>query len=330
MEKCRRIALIVPCFNEEENVAPFVAEVERVLADELQNIFIAFVDDGSMDGTVANILALQQGKPFINLLKLSRNFGKEAAVTAALDNVDADAYVILDVDLQHPLEAVAEFIDAWRTEGVDNIYGMRNEKSFFSVGFYNVFNRLSGRVKIPENVSDFRLIDRKVVDILRALPERNRFMKGLFAWGGLKSKGVPYVQKERHAGNTKFNYPKLWNFALDGILGFSTLPLRVWTYFGATVAFLALLHALWIVAKTLILGADVSGYPSLMSAILFFGGVQLVSIGILGEYLGRVQEEVKHRPVYVVSEVYGSIAEQKTGVEVSASGIVLGKRREDD
>lgn len=302
------IALIVPVFNEENNIAPFVAEVEKVLAKFLPYIAIVFIDDGSLDNTAKKIIELQQDKPLINLLQLSRNFGKEAAVSAALDTVEADAYVIIDVDLQHPLSTVVEFIHIWQTEKIDNIYGIRNEKHLSSLWFYRLFNKLSGRVKIPVNVSDFRLIDRKVVEILRTLPERNRFMKGLFAWSGLKSRGVPYIQAERKTGSTKFNYPKLWNFALDGIMGFSTLPLRIWSYFGGFVAILAFIYMLWIVAKTLIFGIDVSGYASLMSVILFLGGIQLVSIGILGEYLGRVSEEVKRRPVYVIADIVGNVA----------------------
>ena len=317
------IALIVPVFNEENNIAPFVAEVERVLSDYLSQMVIVFVDDGSFDNTAQKIIELQQDKPLINLLQLSRNFGKEAAVSAALDTVEAAAYVIIDVDLQHPLSTVAEFIHIWQTEKINNIYGIRNEKHLSSIWFYRLFNKLSGRVKIPVNVSDFRLIDRKIVQILRTLPERNRFMKGLFAWSGLTSRGVPYVQAERKTGNTKFNYPKLWNFALDGIMGFSTLPLRVWSYFGGFVALLSFVYMLWIVAKTLIFDIDVPGYASLMSVILFLGGIQLVSIGILGEYLGRVSEEVKRRPVYVIDEIMGDIAlnQQQNGC-----GVVIPQR----
>ena len=321
------IALIVPVFNEEDNIAPFVAEVERVLVDYLPHLSIVFIDDGSFDNTAKKIIELQENKSFINLLQLSRNFGKEAAVSAALDTVEAAAYVIIDVDLQHPLATVAEFIHLWRTEKIDNIYGIRNEKHLSSIWFYHLFNKLSGRVKIPVNVSDFRLIDRKVVEILRTLPERNRFMKGLFAWSGLKSRGVPYIQAERKTGNTKFNYPKLWNFALDGIMGFSTLPLRVWSYFGGFVALLAFIYMLWIIIKTLIFGVEVAGYASIIGLILFFGGVQLLSIGILGEYLGRMQEEVKHRPVYVVSNIVGNLKTQITPQQYSC-GVVLEQEKD--
>ena len=321
------IALIVPVFNEENNIAPFVAEVEQVLAKFLPHIAIVFIDDGSLDNTAKKIIELQQDKSFINLLQLSRNFGKEAAVSAALDTVEADAYVIIDVDLQHPLSTVVEFIHIWQTEKIDNIYGIRNEKHISSLWFYHLFNKLSGRVKIPVNVSDFRLIDRKVVEILRTLPERNRFMKGLFAWSGLKSRGVPYIQAERKTGNTKFNYPKLWNFALDGIMGFSTLPLRVWSYFGGFVALWAFVYMLWIIVKTLIFGVEVAGYASIIGLILFFGGVQLLSIGILGEYLGRMQEEVKHRPVYVISKVVGNIKIQNTPQQYSC-GVVLEQEKD--
>ncbi len=331
------LVLIVPVFNEEDCVALFVSETQRILKDYLPNIFLVFVDDGSTDKTVEKILELQQDNNFINLLKLSRNFGKEAAVSAALDTIEADAYVIADVDLQDPLELVLQFIEVWQTQKVDTVCGKRIDRStdtgtkrITAGGFYYIFNKLSGRVQIPANVGDFRLIDRRVVEILRTLPERNRFMKGLFAWGGLKTVEIPYVRPERATGVTKWNYPKLWNFALDGIMSFSTLPLRIWSYFGGFVALLAFIYMLWIVAKTLIFGVDVSGYASLMSVILFLGGIQLVSIGILGEYLGRVSEEVKRRPVYVISEIFGNIATQ-IPVQCYGSGIVVhGKKNHDE
>lgn len=327
------IALIVPVFNEEESVSLFVAETERILVNFLSQINIVFIDDGSKDTTVEKILELQANKPFVHLIKLSRNFGKEAAVSAALDVVEADAYVIADVDLQDPLEVVVQFIEIWQTQKVDTVCGKRIDRSadtgtkrITAGGFYYIFNKLSGRVKIPANVGDFRLIDRKVVEILRSLPERNRFMKGLFAWSALKTVEVSYVRPERTVGTTKWNYPKLWNFALDGIMGFSTLPLRVWSYFGGFVALLAFIYMLWIVAKTLIFGIDVSGYASLMSVILFLGGIQLVSIGILGEYLGRVSEEVKRRPVYVIADIVGNVA---TNNRKNGCGVVLEKNQND-
>ena len=332
--QCSTIALIVPVFNEEETVSLFVSETERILEDYLSQIKIVFIDDGSRDQTVAKILELQKDKPFVSLLRLSRNFGKEAAVSAALDTVEAEAYVIADVDLQDPLELVAQFIEIWQTQKVDTVCGKRVDRSadtgtkrITAGGFYYIFNKLSGRVKIPANVGDFRLIDRKVVEILRSLPERNRFMKGLFAWSALQTVEVPYVRPERTVGTTKWNYPKLWNFALDGIMGFSTLPLRVWSYFGGFVAILAFIYMLWIVAKTLIFGIDVSGYASLMSVILFLGGIQLVSIGILGEYLGRVSEEVKRRPVYVIADIVGNVATNKGK---NGCGVVLEKNQNDD
>ena len=333
-DQCNTIALIVPVFNEEETVSLFVSETERILTDYLPQIKVVFVDDGSRDQTVAKILEIQQDKPFVSLLRLSRNFGKEAAVSAALDVVEANAYVIADVDLQDPLELVAQFIEIWQTQKVDTVCGKRVDRSSdtgtkraTAGGFYYIFNKLSGRVKIPANVGDFRLIDRKVVEILRSLPERNRFMKGLFAWSALKTVEVPYVRPERTVGTTKWNYPKLWNFALDGIMGFSTLPLRVWSYFGGFVALLAFVYMLFIVTRTLIFGIDVSGYASLMSVILFLGGIQLVSIGILGEYLGRVSEEVKRRPVYVIADIVGDVV---TNNGKNGCGVVLEKNKNDD
>ena len=311
------VALIVPCFNEEDSVALFVTEAEKALAAYMQHIFIVFVDDGSTDDTVKNILALRQDKPFINVLRLSRNFGKEAAVSAALDTVDADAYIIADVDLQDPLELAAQFIDIWREQGVDAVCGKRANrasdtwlKRVTAGGFYRVFNRLSGRVKIPVNVGDYRLIDRKIVEILRNVPEANRFMKGLFVWGGGRMVELPYIRPERAVGQTKWNYGRLFNFALDGITQFSSLPLRVWSYVGGCVALLAFMYMLFIIFRTLFLGIDSPGYASLMSAVLFLGGVQLVSIGVLGEYLGRMQQEIKRRPSYVVDGIVGQIKEK--------------------
>ncbi len=337
MKENYQIALIVPCFNEEDSVSIFVAEAEKALAAYMQHVFIVFVDDGSSDRTVEKIHALQQRKPFINLLKLSRNFGKEAAVSAALDTVDADAYIIADVDLQDPLELAAQFIDIWRSQGVDAVCGKRADrtsdtwlKRVTAGDFYRVFNRLSRRVKIPVNVGDYRLIDRKIVEILRNVPEANRFMKGLLVWGGGKMVEVPYVRPERAAGQTKWDYGKLLNFALDGITQFSDLPLRLWTYVGAAIAGLAFLYMfVWIVLRTLIFGIDVPGYASLMSVILFLGGVQLISIGVLGEYLGRMQREVKRRPAYVVDRVTGSIKEKITAGRYNC-GIVLQERSHED
>lgn len=311
------VSLVVPCYNEHETVETFVKTVDEKLADLRDHIEIVFVDDGSKDDTAEIIGRLQEQDPRISLIRLSRNFGKEAAMSAALDLVRGDAMIMMDVDLQDPPELVPEFIRCWRDEGVDNVYGIRVDRSqdtetkrVTSGGFYYVFNKLSSRVKIPSNAGDFRLIDRKIIETLRRLPERNRFMKGLFAWPGFVSKGIGYKRPERVAGKTKWNYWKLWNFALDGISGFSSLPLRMWSYIGGAVGILSILYMLFIFLKTMITGVDVPGYASMMSVVLFLGSVQLISIGVLGEYLGRLNEEVKGRPVYVVSSITGPLSKQ--------------------
>lgn len=323
------VSLVVPCYNEHETIGPFMKAVDEKLASVKDHIEIVFVDDGSKDDTAKQIHELCLKDPRVSLIRLSRNFGKEAGMSAALDLVQGDAMVMMDADLQDPPELVLDFIRCWREEGVDNVYGVRTDRSqdtgakrVTSGLFYKVFNKLSARVKIPENVGDFRLIDRKIIDTLRDLPERNRFMKGLFAWPGFTSRGIGYKRPERVAGQTKWNYWKLWNFALDGISGFSSLPLRVWSYVGGAVGLFAILYMVFIFIKTMVVGIDVPGYASIMSAILFLGAVQLISIGVLGEYLGRLGEEVKGRPVYVVRSLEGPIASKiRRGVTSTIVGV---------
>lgn len=310
-----KVALIVPVYNEEDTIAHFVEVVEQKLQSVLEHIEIIFIDDGSQDSSAQIIRQLMAENQRISFIQLSRNFGKEAAMTAALELSDADAIVPIDVDLQDPPELILDFIRIWQEEGIDTVYGVRADRSsdtdtkrVTSGGFYYVFNRLSPRVKIPVNVGDFRLIDRKVITTVKELNENNRFMKALYAWPGFSSKGVPYTRPERSAGSTKWNYWKLWNFALDGIVAFSSLPLRVWSYIGVGVGGLALMYMLYILLDTIISGIDVPGYASIMCVVLFLGSIQLISIGVVGEYLGRVSEEVKKRPVYVVSHLQGALS----------------------
>lgn len=324
-----KVALIVPVYNEEDTIATFVSTVESKLEPILEHLEIVFVDDGSKDKSAQIIEELMEHNERIALIKLSRNFGKEAAMTAAIDMCDADALIPIDVDLQDPPELVLEFVKIWREQGVDTVYGKRVDRSsdsetkrISSGGFYYVFNKLSGRVKIPENVGDFRLIDSKIIQTVRNLNESNRFMKGLYAWPGFTSCEVDYVRPERSAGTTKWNYWKLWNFALDGIVSFSSLPLRVWSYIGAGVGFLGLVYMVYILVSTMIKGVSVPGYASLMCVVLFLGSIQLISIGVLGEYLGRVSEEVKKRPVYVVSTIKGKLSNRLLdGYQKVGSGI---------
>lgn len=303
------VSLIVPVYNEEESVSIFFATIQKVFFENNISFEVVFIDDGSDDRTLEKLLELADTKANIRIVSLSRNFGKETALTAGIDYAHGDIMIPIDVDLQDPPEVIPQFMEKWR-DGYDVVYGTRIarrhdslHKRTSAVWFYRIFNKLS-RIKIPENAGDFRLIDRKVADVLRQIPERNRFMKGLFAWVGFKSVSVPYERPARVAGTSSWNNWKLWNFALDGLVSFSTIPLRVWTYLGLIVAAISFLYGLYIISRTLILGIDLPGYPSLLTIILFLGGIQLTSIGIIGEYLGRLFIEVKARPLYVVDTVY--------------------------
>ncbi|MCW5721252.1 MAG: glycosyltransferase family 2 protein [Devosia sp.] len=303
------LSIVVPVFNEEDAVAPFIAHLQPHIPADQVDYEIIFVNDGSRDGTLGALRGLLTLHPQIRIIDLTRNFGKEAAMSAGLDTARGDAVIVIDVDLQEPPELIAPMIARWR-EGFDVVYGQRVSrasdgflKRHTAGGFYKLFNRLSPS-KIPEDVGDFRLMDRRVVEALKLLPERVRFMKGLFAWVGFKSVAIEFERQPRHAGTTKFNYWRLWNFALDGITSFSTVPLRIWTYFGLAIAALSFLYGAFIVLRTLFLGIDMPGYASLSAAVLFLGGVQLIGLGVIGEYLGRVYMEVKRRPVYLAAAVY--------------------------
>ncbi|WP_425410159.1 glycosyltransferase family 2 protein [Hyphococcus sp.] len=303
------ISIIAPCYNEAASVNTFADAICAALNHADFRHEIIFIDDGSTDATRETLAALAGASKTIRVIALSRNFGKEAALSAGLDHARGDAAVVMDVDLQDPPELILDFVEKWR-EGYDVVYGARADrtsdtaaKRISANGFYRLFNRLS-KLKLPEDAGDFRLMDRRVVRVINALPERSRFMKGLFAWAGFSTAGVPYVRPERTSGGSKFSFWKLWNFALDGIVSFSSAPLRIWSYAGVAIAFLSFLYAAFIVMRTLITGVDVPGYASLVVLILFFGSVQLISIGVLGEYIARLFMEVKRRPVYVVDEVY--------------------------
>ena len=309
------LSIVVPVKDEEQGIAPFVTRVVEVLdklADPAASSFeILFIDDGSTDQTMAEIRRACAADPRVRAISLSRNFGKEAALSAGLDHAKGSAVVPLDVDLQDPPEALGEMIAKWR-EGFEIVYGVRVNRQSDSLPkrltadlYYRAHNALS-QDKIPEHAGDFRLLDRVVVDVIRAMPERTRFMKGLFAWAGFKSAAVSYHREERTVGATKFDYWKLWTLAVDGITSASTVPLRVWSYLGGAVALFALGYAIFIIVQTLTSGIEVPGYASMMVAVLFLGGLQLLSLGVLGEYVGRILTEVKHRPLYVVRETIGS------------------------
>ena len=303
------LSLVVPAFNEEESIDLFLDTVLPLMERDGLRFEIVFVNDGSRDNTLAHLLNRGATDRRLRIVNLSRNFGKEAALTAGIDHATGDVIVPMDIDLQDPPELIEPFMERWR-EGYDIVYGVRSLRTWDTASkrvsaslFYRVFNTMSP-VRIPENVGDFRLVDRRAVEVLRQLPERNRFMKGLFAWVGFNTIGVPYERPQRAAGSSKFNLWRLWNFALDGVVSFSTAPLRAWFYVGVLIATIAVLYALFIITRVLIFGIDTPGYASLLIAVLLMGAIQLLSLGIIGEYLGRLFLEVKGRPIYVVEAVY--------------------------
>jgi len=303
------LSAVIPFLNEEECIPALIAELD----DSLTRIGIGFelvlVDDGSRDRSVAVAKEELSKRPQITatIISLSRNFGKEAALTAGLEAANGDVVVPLDADLQDPPSVIEGMLASWR-EGYDVVYGLRRKragesktKRFTAYGFYRLMSRLS-KTQIPADTGDFRLMDRCVVDALLKLPERSRFMKGLFAWVGFRQTALYYDRDPRKLGQTSWNYWKLWNFALDGVTSFSRMPLQIWSYAGLAIAVLALGYGSWMVLRTLLFGIDLPGYASLMTAVLFLGGIQLIGMGVLGEYAGRIFEEVKHRPLYLIRE----------------------------
>lgn len=304
------LSVIIPLYNEELNIDYLFERLSLVLNLLNMKYEIICVNDGSKDNTIERLIDYHYQNPFIKIVNLSRNFGKEIALSAGLDYATGAAVVPIDADLQDPPELIAEMVEKWR-EGYDVIYATRrsrNEenwlKRFTANAFYRTLNRIS-LVPIPHDTGDFRLLDRRVVDALKKMPERNRFMKGLFSWVGFKQTSIYFDRPARYQGESTWNYWRLWNFALDGITSFSFIPLKVWSYIGVLVAIPSFFYASFLVLRTLIFGIDLPGYASIMVAILFLGGVQLVSLGVIGEYLGRVYEEVKRRPLYLVRDAYG-------------------------
>ncbi len=313
-----QLSVIVPVKDEEQAIVPFIARLTPILdalfADGAWEIL--FIDDGSEDATMAAILAAHGRDCRIRALSFSRNFGKEAALSAGLDHALGKAVIPMDVDLQDPPEVIEQMLDRWR-EGYEVVYGVRRDRSTDSLPkrltadlYYRAHNYLSDD-KIPEHAGDFRLLDRSVVEVIRRMPERNRFMKGLFAWSGFRQAAVEYDRVPRAVGKTKFRYWKLWTLAIDGITSASTMPLRIWSYMGVMIALLALVYAIFLAIRTTLFGIDVPGYTSIMVATLFLGGVQLISLGVLGEYVGRILVETKQRPIYVIR--------QKVGIDVGGS-----------
>lgn len=305
------LSLVVPVYNEAESIEPFLQRVTQVLKNQTAvRAEYVFVNDGSTDDTLERLLAHQREGYRIIVVDLSRNFGKEAALTAGLEAAQGQVVVPIDVDLQDPPELIPDMIDKWR-EGYEVVLGRRISrtddsplKRFTANWFYRSINSIGEHPKVPSNVGDFRLMDRKVVAALKKLPESRRFMKGLFAWVGFRTAYVDYRRAERVTERSRFTTWRLWNFALEGVTSFSTVPLRMWSYLGLTVSLISLAYAFFIAVRVLIHGVDVPGYASLMVAITFLGGLQLIGIGVLGEYLGRAYIESKRRPIFVVRHLY--------------------------
>ncbi len=306
----KKLSILVPMYNEVEVLPVFFAKISDVLQSIALDYEIICVNDGSTDDTLAWLKAKAATDSRLKIISFSRNFGKEPAMSAAVDFATGDAAIPIDVDLQDPPELIQDMVAKW-FEGYDVVYAKRVSRLSDGVikrqtagWFYKVFNRIS-HTNIPDNVGDYRLLDRKVLDVLKTLTEKDRFMKGLFCWPGFRDTAVEFVRQERAEGKTKFNFWKLWNFALSGITSFSTMPIRLGVYIGMLIAGSSLVYGLFILGRTLYLGRDVPGYASLMVVILFLGGVQLLFLGLLGEYIGRIYIESKNRPLYVISEKIG-------------------------
>lgn len=311
MSSKQLVSLVCPFYNEESGVNAFYEAVTQEIAKlDRYDFELICVDDGSEDATLKHLIALSLINPRMKVVELSRNFGKEAALTAGLDLAQGDLIIPLDSDLQDPPSLISQLIQTWEEHDVDVVLAKRSNRQSDTLGkrlsaaaFYDTYNFLA-HIKIPTNVGDCRLMTRVVVDTLKQLPEKQRFMKGLFAWVGFKTMTIEYVRQPRASGESKFSGWKLWNFALEGITSFSTLPLRVWTYMGVIGALITVVYALFIVIRTMIFGVDLPGYTSLFVAILFLGSVQLIGIGVLGEYIGRTYLESKRRPTYLIRKTY--------------------------
>ena len=298
-------SVVIPMYNEAEIVGEMHRRLAAVMATLGAPWEAIYVNDGSRDASLRIIETLRQADRHIAVVNLSRNFGKEIATTAGLDHAQGDAVIVIDADLQDPPEVIPDLVAAWRA-GYDTVYAQRRRrdgdgwlKKATAAAFYRVMRNL-GEVPLPENVGDFRLMSRRVVDAVQQLREHHRFMKGLFAWVGFPSTVVVYDREPRGAGRTKWSFWKLWNLAIEGITGFSVAPLKLATYLGLAVALFAVVFGAQLILRTLLFGNPVAGYPSLMAVVLFLGGTQLVTLGIIGEYLGRVFNETKRRPLYLV------------------------------
>lgn len=302
------LSVIVSMYNEEDSLKSFFTEIQKVLNSLKKYSYeIVCIDDGSADKTFSLLTQYAKKDERIKVIKFSRNFGKEYGMMAGLKYCRGRAAIPMDVDLQDPPELIARFVEKWE-QGYDMVYGIRKDrqsdtflKRVTAKMFYKIYNLMT-RSPIPYNAGDYRLLDRKVINAILSLKERNIFMKGVFGWTGFKSVGIKYVRQKRVAGSSKWNYWKLWNFALDGITASTTIPLRIWSYLGSILATGGMLYAFYIILRTIIRGTDVPGYASLLVFILVLGGIQMIILGIIGEYIGRIFMEVKNRPLYIVEE----------------------------
>lgn len=314
------ISVVAPAYNEQEVLPEFHRRLVSVLREQDCDYEVVYVNDGSRDGTIGVLRRLRDEDPDVTILDLSRNFGKEIAMAAGFDHACGDAVIVIDTDLQDPPELIPQLLAGWR-EGYDVVYAQRVErdgetwfKKITASLFYRMIHRVS-RVEIPRDTGDYRLLSRRAVDSLNRLREHHRFMKGLFAWIGYPQKAVPYHRDPRFAGTTKWNYWRLWNFALEGLTSFSIAPLKLASYVGLLISVIAFLYAIVIIYKTLMFGEDVRGYPSLMVVVLMLGGIQLASLGIIGEYLGRMFNETKARPLYLLQALEPSDSARRRGDE---------------
>ena len=303
-----KLSVVVPCYNEGNHLQEFIAALKSAITPITKNYEIILINDGSKDNTRTNALTLV-ATGNIRYLEFSRNFGKEAALMAGIDHASGDATLLIDADFQHPLEKIPEMAELWNS-GYEMIYGVIANRQDESIAkrlgtkaLYSLLN--TSDIAIPENAGDFRWLDRKVVKALKDLPERNRFMKGLYAWVGFKSIAIPFELKERQSGTSSFNLGRLIKLGMAGLTSFSAAPLQLWIGLGAMISMLALIYGGYVIVETFIHGNAISGWPTLTVALMFFSGIQLLSIGILGEYIGRIFTEVKQRPLYVITDDLG-------------------------
>jgi len=309
-EKPPDLSIVIPVHNEEENVAVLCARLAGVVGALGVTSEVIFIDDGSTDGTLALLCEAAETSPAVRVLSFSRNFGHQAAISAGLDHAAGRAVVIMDGDLQHPPEVLPTLIEKWR-EGYDVVFTTRTYPSRVNVFkritsrlFYRLISRLAG-FRLPDGAADFRLLDRKVVDVLKGLKERTRFMRGLSVWAGFRQIGIDYTASERNGGQSKYSLRRMVLLALDGITSFSVFPLRMSVYLGFGISFVCLLYLVYVLYVRIVSGDAIPGWASTIIAVLFIGSVQLITVGILGEYIGRIYEELKGRPTYIVRETFG-------------------------